>query len=94
MNKKLHAIAAKAADNLQAYVAEHEDKILEAWNAAEQEAQDNESKPKFKLGFSIVLDLENDAMETALSWSVRFKASSVVPIPDMDADQSKLPLDS
>lgn len=90
MNAKLKAIAEKAAENLQAYVKEYEDKILEAWNSVEAESQEQDTKPKFKLGFAITLDLEKDQMETALSWNVKYKASSTNEIPD--PDQAKLSL--
>jgi hypothetical protein len=91
MNQKLEAISDKAAADLQAYIKEHEDKILEAWNNAEQEAQDNEATPKFKLGFGISLDLDKDTMETALTWGIKFKASRTTQIPD--TNQVALPLD-
>lgn len=91
MNLKLAAIGAKAAEDLKAYMKEHEEKILEAQYNATQEAQDNEEKLKFKLGFSITLDLEKDTMETALTWGCRFKASSTANIPD--PDQADLPLE-
>lgn len=70
MNPKLLAISTEAASNLTAFIEEKEDEILKAWDAAAQEAQDQESKPKFRLGFMITLDLDADKMETALAWSV------------------------
>lgn len=84
MNEKLKAIIDQAADNLKAYAKEHEENILKAWHSVEDEAQANEETPKFKLGFGIVLDLDKDTMECALTWSVRFKASSVQSIPNPD----------
>jgi hypothetical protein len=90
-NEKLAGIIAKAGDDLKAYAEEHEDKILEAWYAAEEEAADNETKPKFKLGFGIVLDLDKNTMETVLTWAVRHKASSTCQIPD--TNQPGLPLE-
>src|ERR1019366_3868875 len=73
-NAKLLAISNEAAANLQALVRENEDKLLEAWSSCEDEAQANETKPKFKLGLSITLDLDADKMTTDLSWGVRYKA--------------------
>ena len=91
MNPKLSAISTSACSDLSAFIAEKESEILAAWNQAEQEAQDQETKPRFKLAFSVTLDLDADRMETALSWSVRHKVSCDKPIPD--ANQSDLPLE-
>jgi hypothetical protein len=82
MNPKLKAISDEAAENLKAYCKEHEEKILEAWHSVEQEANENEESPKFKLGFAITLDLDKNTMENALTWSVRYKASGSMEIPD------------
>ena len=81
-NKKLAAIAESAAADLPQFIAEAEDKLLEAWNQAEQEAQDNLTKPKFRVGFSIVLDLDADTMETKLTFGVRHVFSRSQEIPD------------
>lgn len=82
MNPKLKAIAEKAAADLLALIKDGEDKILEAWNQCEEEAQANETKPKFKLGLSITLDLDKDAMETALSFGIKHKLTMDCTIPD------------
>lgn len=82
MNPKLKAIADKAATDLIALVKDGEDKILEAWSQAEEEAQVNESKPKFKMGLSITLDLDKDAMETALTFGIKHKLTVNSTIPD------------
>lgn len=90
MNAKLEAISNEAATNLQALVRENQAKLLEAWNSCEEEAQSNETAPKFKLGLSITLDLDGDKMTTDLTWGVRYKATAECTIPD--PDQSKLAL--
>lgn len=90
-NAKLRAIAQRAADNLMQSVAEGEERILEAWHAAEEEAQDNETAPKFKLGYGIALNLEADAMETKLSFGVKHCLNMVDQIPD--PNQLELPAD-
>jgi hypothetical protein len=82
MNEKLTAITATACTDLAGFIREKEEDILDAWNAAEQEAIDQEAKPKFRLGFTITLDLDADTMETALGWSVRHKVSNTQQIPD------------
>lgn len=91
MNPKLKAIAEKASVDLLALIKEGEEKILEAWNACEEEAQDNETKPKFKLSLGITLDLEADSMETALTFGIKHKLSVNTVIPD--PNQIPLPLD-
>lgn len=90
MNKKLEAIAKQASENLLALIKDGEPKILEAWNSCEEEAQLNEAKPKFKLGLSIVLDLDGDKMDTALSFGVKHTLSVSGEIPD--PLQTKLPI--
>ena len=82
MNAKLHAIAEKAATDLQSLIEESEANILKAWDAAEQESQDNETPPKFKLGLTITLDLDKDTMETALTYGIKHKLSVACTIPD------------
>lgn len=82
MNAKLNAIAEKAAADLLALIQEDERKILDAWNECEEEAQNNETKPKFKLGLSITLDLDKDGMETTLSFGIKHKRTMQCAIPD------------
>lgn len=95
MNAKLNAIATKASAALVALVKESETKILEAWAACEEEAQDNETTPKFKLGLSITLDLDKDSMETALTYGIKHKLTATCTIPDpnqtdMDFDKKRI----
>lgn len=89
MNAKLKSIAEQAAEDLQDFVREKDKDIMEAWRAAETEAKDQETKPMFKLGFAITLNLQDDKMETALSWSVKHKVSCDHEMPS--ADQPFLP---
>jgi hypothetical protein len=91
MNSKLLAISNEAAQNLCALVKEHEVKLLEAWNSCEEEAQANETAPKFKLTLSITLDLDGDKMITDLSWGVRYKATAECTIPDPGQGKLALP---
>lgn len=88
-NAKLLAIFNEAARNLCALVKENEEKLPEAWDSCAEEAQANETAPKFKLALSITLDLDGDKMTTDLSWGVRYKATAECAIPD--PDQGKLP---
>lgn len=89
MNAKLNAIAHNASRNLESLIRESEREILEAWSAAEAEAQVNETKPKFKLGFAVTLDLDKDEMDSSLSFSVKKTRSCTEKIPD--PDQPSLP---
>lgn len=82
MNDKLKAISDKAATDLADLIKDGEEKILEAWSQCEEEAQSNETAPKFKLGLAITLDLDKDTMETALSFGVKHKLSVSAAIPD------------
>ena len=82
MNPKLKAIEEKASEDLLALIKDGEEKILEAWNACEEEAQENETKPKFKLSLGITLDLDADSMETALTFGIKHKLMTVASIPD------------
>jgi len=91
MNPKLRAITERAQSDLAAFILEAEEKLLEAWNKAEEEAQDNETKPVFRMTFGIKLDLDADNMETALSFGVRHKLSKDGQIPD--PAQQKLELE-
>ena len=81
-NAKLAAIIASATEDLPALVAESEARILEAWDQAAEEAVENETKPKFRLGYSITLDLDANKMETRLSFGVRHSVSVDRDIPD------------
>jgi len=83
-NVKLEAITAKAVEDLRQLIGEAEEKLLEAWASAELEAQEQEQKPVFRIGFAIVLDLDKDKMETALTFGVRHKLSIDREIPDPD----------
>lgn len=90
MNKKLESIAAAARGDLSALIAEREKEILEAWNEAEAEAQANETKRVFRLGFTVSLDLDADKMESTLSFSIRRKATVERDIPDPTQGKLKL----
>lgn len=90
MNPKLEAIAQCAAADLLKYFTEGEQEILDAWNAVESESQVQETKPVFKLGFAITLDIEGYTMQTALAWSVKHKLDGSRTMPD--PDQPQLPM--
>jgi len=91
MNEKLQAILRMSGENLVKLGTDAEDKILAAWNQAEQDAQENDTKPKFRLGFTVTLDIDADRMESSLSFSTRCKYSVGEVIPD--PNQTALDLD-
>lgn len=82
MNPKLEAITQQASDNFCKLVADASDDILKSWDAVVEEAQLQESKPKFRLGFTLTLDLDANRMESALTFGVRRKLTADDPIPD------------
>jgi hypothetical protein len=90
MNAKLETIAAKAADDLSALIGEAEDNILDAMSKATEEAALTESPVKFRLSYTITLDLDKSTQENKLAWSVRHSLSHTAPLDD--PKQSKLPL--
>lgn len=76
-NSKLEAIASKAAESLQALMAEGEKDIQNAII----EAGDGE---KIRLAFSITLDLEKNKQIHSLAWSVKHRLDEEIEIPDPD----------
>jgi len=84
MNPKLKAITETAAVDLVALVADKEQEILDAWHACAEEAQLQETKPKFRLSLAITLDLDANSMETALTFAIRRKVSVSHEIPDLE----------
>jgi hypothetical protein len=89
MNAKLETIAAKAADDLPALIGEAEDNILDAMSKATEEAALTESPVKFRLAYTITMDLDKSTQENKLSWSVRHSLSHTSQIED--PKQTSLP---
>lgn len=71
MNKLLQTISIKAANDLQSLIEEGHDDILNAIHKMESEAQANDQKPKFSLGFKITLDLDKATFDCDLSWTLK-----------------------
>lgn len=90
-NTKLQAISAKAAEDLQDLISNAEEKIFDAMNAAVEEAQDAGEAAKFRIGFTIKLDLDKNAMQCALTFKTSRKYTSECAIPD--PNQIPLPLE-
>lgn len=71
MNPLLKQIADTAAEDLRKLIEEGENDISTAIHKATEEAQLQETTPKFSLGFKINVDLDNSAFECSLSWSFK-----------------------
>lgn len=90
MNALLESIANNASDDLRRLIEEGEKDILNAIYKAQEEAQLQETAPKFNLGFKIAVDLDKSTFECCLSWSL--KQSLSVSHQIEDPKQGKLPI--
>lgn len=91
MNALLKQISEAACADLEKLMEEGSDDILSAIHKAEEEAQLQESAPKFSLGFKITVDLDKSTFDCQLGWS--FKQTLSVSHNIEDPAQEKLPLD-
>jgi hypothetical protein len=72
-------------------LCERQDDILAAWHENIQEANAAEKKfPPLKLSISACVDLEANAIETAVSFTVKYTSKVSEPLPD--PNQTTLPL--
>ena len=90
MNVRLEAISKDAAHNLAHLIRENEEEILKAWVEIAKESQLQEDKPKLKLGYAIVLDLDKNKSLHKLSWTITHSREVESEIPD--PNQPKLPI--
>lgn len=90
MNERLETIAAKAAEDLPLLITEAEDNILDAMSKAAAESQLNETPVKFRLSYTITLDMEKSTQENKLAWSVRHCLSHTTQIEDPQQEKLKL----
>ena len=88
MNPLLKQISDSACIDLAKLIEEGNDDILNAIHKAEEEAQLQETAPKFSLGFKITVDLDKNAFDCQLGWS--FKQSLTVSHQIEDSKQPKL----
>lgn len=82
MSPKILAVSERAPKKLAALIIEAQDEIESALVAAATEAQAQESKAKLKIGFGITINLDSNALEYALTWSVAHKLTATEEIPD------------
>lgn len=92
MNAQLESIATRAAVDLQNLILEGESDILAAIHKVIKEAQLQESKPKFILGFKISVDYDKSTFDCDLSWTL--KQSLGVSHTIEDKDQQNLKFDA
>ena len=91
MNPLLENISEQAAEDLRNLIKEGADDILTAIHKMQEESQLQETKPKFNLGFKIVLDFDAATYNCDLSWSLKQSLSTSHQIDD--PNQSKLPIE-
>lgn len=86
----LQKIAQEAALKLHHLMMEAEHDMENCFNEVINEAEGHEEPAKFRIGFTITLDTDEDVMTCTLSYAVRRKLKSEQPIPD--GSQPELPL--
>lgn len=82
MSPKIQAIIDQAPEKLRALLTEAADQLEEAIVAAAAEAQAQEAEAKLNVSFAIKMNLDRNAVEYAVSWSVRHTLSHSCPLPD------------
>ena len=91
MNDLLRTISENASEDLRKLIEEGADDILKAIHKTEEEAQANETKPKFSLGFKITVDFDAAAYACDLSWTLKQTLGTTHSIDD--PNQGKLQID-
>lgn len=91
MNALLRNIADNASTDIARLIEEGAEDILKAIHKTEEEAQANEAKPKFSLGFKITVDFDAASYNCDLSWSLKQTLGTTHSIDD--PNQPKLPMD-
>ena len=92
MNALLKTIADQASADLRSLIESGNDNILQAIHKMQTEAQLQETKPKFILGFKITVDFDSGTYDTDLSWTL--KQSLGVSHQIEDPNQQPLPLET
>ena len=91
MNPLLENIADIASEDIKRLIKEANDDLLSAIHKMQDEAQLQETAPKFKIAFGISLDFDNHQFDCALSWSVKQSLTTSHAIED--PAQGKLPIE-
>ena len=89
-NSLLTRIIDQSCADLRSLAFDGEDDILSAIHKMTAEAELQETKPKFNLGFQISIDPDKGTFDCKLSWTVKQSLSTEHLIDD--PNQEKLPL--
>lgn len=92
MNALLKQISDAACADLAKLIEEGNEDILSAIHKAEEEAQLQETAPKFSLGYKITVDLDKSTFDCQLGWS--FKQTLSVSHQIEDENQVKMALNN
>lgn len=92
MNALLKQISEAACSDLAKLIEEGNEDILSAIHKAEEEAQLQETAPKFSLGYKITVDLDKSTFDCQLGWS--FKQTLSVSHQIEDEKQVKMVLNN
>jgi hypothetical protein len=66
-------------------IDERANDMLKAWTESIEEATENEDKfPPLKIGIAATVDIEKAVVETAVSFTVKYKSKLSAPLPDPD----------
>lgn len=82
MNALLRNISENASEDLRNLIEEGAEDILKAIHKTEEEAQANDAKPKFALGFKITVDFDAASYSCDLSWSLKQTLGTTHTIDD------------
>lgn len=91
MNPLLAQIATQASADILKLIEEKEKDILAAIHKMEEEANIQETRPKFNLGFKITVDLDKSLFDCDLSWNIKQTVGISHQIDD--PMQEKLPIE-
>lgn len=89
-NERMAAFIATIIKQTQVILHERADDILKAWHENMEEANANEDKlPPLKLSIGSTVDLESAKIDTAVTFTTRYKTTLSAPLPD--PNQMELP---
>lgn len=82
-NERMSAFADEITKQVRSLLMERAEDMLRAWHENIEEAQNNEDKfPPLKLTIAASVDLEAAKIETALTFSARYKTTTSSSLPD------------
>ena len=82
-NERMVAFGNEITRQVRELISDRKADILHAWHENIEEAQSNEDKfPPLKLSIAATVDLEGAKIETALTFTTRYKTTTSSPLPD------------